>query len=415
HRCVGVGKCRADLRGSGGVMCPSYLATRDEKDSTRGRARVLQELANGALVAGVGSAAVTESLDLCLACKACASDCPAGVDMARYKAEVLHRRYRRRLRPPSHYALGWLPRWLAVGRRMPRVTNAVLGSLLGRLLARAGGIDPRRPLPRLAAPRGRSHAEPRAALGRSGAARPTPAPRALLWTDTFTRAFDPQVTTNARQVLLDAGFAVAGAPPVCCGVTWVTTGQLDGARRRLRRLVDTLHPFIEAGAVVVGLEPSCVATLRDDLPELLPHDPRAQAVADATRTLAEALSTATAERGWTPPDLTGTDVVVQPHCHHHAVMGYGPDLALLESAGAHVTRLAGCCGLAGNFGMEQGHYEVSIAVAEGAMVPALHAAPHAQLLADGFSCRTQAAHLADRQAVHLSTLLACNLGHPGRP
>jgi FAD/FMN-containing dehydrogenase/Fe-S oxidoreductase len=404
HRCVGVGKCRADLRDAGGVMCPSYVATRDETDSTRGRARVLQELANGTLVDGVADPAVERSLDLCLACKACSSDCPAGVDMARYKAEVLHRRYRGRLRPASHYALGWLPRWLSLARRMPRVANAMLGSPFGRAVAGLGGVDARRPLPRLATAAATS--PPREERPARAPTRRGSAPRALLWTDTFTRSFDPQITADARRVLLDAGYAVADAPPSCCGLTWITTGQLDGARRRLRGLVDTLHPFVEEGAVVVGLEPSCTAVLRDDLVELLPEDPRASAVAAAMHTLAEALATATAERGWAPPELASAHVVAQPHCHHHAVMGYTTDLALLDAAGADVTRLGGCCGLAGNFGMEQGHHEVSVAVAEGTLLPALRAAPSATLLADGFSCRTQAAHLADRDGVHLATLLA---------
>ncbi|CAN5274436.1 FAD-binding and (Fe-S)-binding domain-containing protein [soil metagenome] len=400
HRCVGVGKCRADLREGGGVMCPSYMATRDERDSTRGRARVLQEMANGTLVNGPASAAVEESLDLCLACKACSSDCPTGVDMARYKAEVLHRRYGGRLRPASHYALGWLPRWLALARRAPRLANALLRSPLGGALARLGGIDPRRPLPLLAAAGLRQVSPTR--LRQVLPSRP----RALLWTDTFTRSFDPNLTADARRVLLDAGFAVADAPPVCCGLTFVTTGQLEGARRRMRRLVHALAPAVAGGAIVVGIEPSCTATLRDDLVELLPEDPRAAAVASATLTLAEALATATRDRGWQPPDLTGTTLVAQPHCHHHAVMGYTTDLDLLTATGASTTRVGGCCGLAGNFGMEQGHHEVSIAIAEGALLPALRAAPDATLLADGFSCRTQASQLADRQGVHLATLLA---------
>ncbi len=237
HRCVGVGKCRADTTATGGVMCPSYLATRDEKDSTRGRARVLQELANGTLVRGFGSAEVAESLDLCLSCKGCSSDCPAGVDMATYKAEVLYQRYRRRLRPAAHYSLGWLPRWARLAARAPGAANAALRLPgLAALAKRAGGIDTRRPLPRFASQTFRAWF----------AGRPAPEPAAdrtpvLLWVDTFTDHFTPEVGRAAVRVLEAAGYAVQiTGEPVCCGLTWISTGQLDGARRQLRRTLRAL-------------------------------------------------------------------------------------------------------------------------------------------------------------------------------
>ena len=211
-------------------MCPSYLATRDEKDSTRGRARVLQELANGTLVKGFGSAEVAEALDLCLSCKGCSSDCPAGVDMATYKAEVLYQRYRRRLRPPAHYALGWLPRWAALAARAPGLANAALRPR-GRwpaLAKRLGGIDARRPLPRFAAPQLPRLVRPPSRRGPGGPV--------LLWVDTFTDPFTPEVGQAAVRVLEAAGYAVQiTGQPVCCGLTWISTGQLDGARRQLRR------------------------------------------------------------------------------------------------------------------------------------------------------------------------------------
>jgi Fe-S oxidoreductase len=200
------------------------------------------------------------------------------------------------------------------------------------------------------------------------------------------------------------------AQQVCCGLTWITTGQLDAARRRLRRLLDVLSPFVADEMPIVGVEPSCTAVLRSDLAELLDADPRAAAVAGATRTLAEMLADA-ADGGWVPPRLDGVDVVAQPHCHQHAVVGYDADLKLLAAAGANVQVLSGCCGLAGNFGMERGHYEVSVAVAQSSLLPALTAAgPAAVLLADGFSCRTQAADLAAAKGVHLAELLASHLG-----
>jgi Fe-S oxidoreductase len=398
HRCVGVGKCRADLTGSGGVMCPSFLATRDEKDSTRGRARVLQEVANGTLVKGVRDKAVHEALDLCLSCKGCSSDCPAGVDMATYKAEVLHQRYKRRLRPPSHYSLGWLPRLARLASRTPRLANATLRRpLLASVAKRLGGIDRRRELPRFARHTFRARFRP------SGSGTPV-----LLWVDTFTDHFSPEVGEAAVRVLEAAGYSVRiPAKRVCCGLTWISTGQLDGARARLRATLDALGPALGAGMPIVGLEPSCTAVLRSDLAELLPDDPRAAAVAKATRTLAELLGETP---GWTSPDLADVRAVAQPHCHHHAVMGWDVDEKLLRAAGAEVTAVGGCCGLAGNFGVERGHYEVSVAVAETALLPAVRTAPYdAVVLADGFSCRTQLEQLGRVHSVHLAQLLADRL------
>ena len=429
HRCVGVAKCRADNSAAGGFMCPSYLATRDEKDSTRGRARVLQEMANGELIeAGWRAPEVRDALELCLSCKACASDCPAGVDMAQYKSEVLYRAYRRRLRPRAHYALGWLPRWARAAGAAPRLAGAVLRfrPVAAAVLA-AGGLDARRTIPPLppasfrrwwaaqdgaatggaapvggAALDGGAATDGDAARGDGGSERSV-----LLWPDSFSDAFEPQVLRAAVAVLRDAGYRVLVPDRVaCCALSWITTGQLTGARRRLRRLLAILHPYAAAGIPIVGLEPSCTAVLRGDLPDLLPEDPRAAEVAAATRTLAELL-TEDSGPGWTPPDLTGVAVIAQPHCHQHAVLGYQADQALLRKAGATLTTLPGCCGLAGNFGMERGHYEVSVAVAEASQLPALrHAAPGTVFLADGFSCRTQALQLAGIQGRHLAQLLA---------
>jgi FAD/FMN-containing dehydrogenase/Fe-S oxidoreductase len=404
HRCTGVGKCRADTTASGGVMCPSYLATRDEKDSTRGRARVLQELANGTLVKSFRSAELAESLDLCLSCKGCSSDCPAGVDMATYKAEVLHQRYRRRLRPPAHYSLGWLPRWARLASGAPRLANATLrNGTLADLAKRLGGIDARRPLPQFAAQSFRKWF-----AGHSG---PTGIP-VLLWVDTFTNHFTPEVGQAAVRVLEAAGYSVEiTRQPVCCGLTWISTGQLDAARRQLRRTLDALDPALRAGIPIVGLEPSCTAVLRGEITDLLPEDPRARGVRSATRTLAELLT----ENGtWAPPDLAGVRAVAQPHCHHHAVMGWDTDSALLARAGAEVDAVGGCCGLAGNFGVERGHYDVSRAVAETALLPAVRkAAPDTVLLADGFSCRTQLDQLGHVTGTHLAQLLASRLEDPG--
>ncbi|WP_104431640.1 FAD-binding and (Fe-S)-binding domain-containing protein [Kineococcus xinjiangensis] len=397
HRCVGVGKCRAD---SGGVMCPSYLATRDEKDSTRGRARLLQEMANGTLVQdGWRSPEVRDALDLCLSCKGCSVDCPAGVDMATYKAEFLDKHYAGRLRPLSHYSLGWLPRWSKLVALAPKVVNGLLAlPPVARLAKLGAGVDRRRPLPRFAEQTFRAWFE----------ARP---PRmdgepVLLWVDTFTDHFTPDVGKAAVKVLEHLGFAVRIAEKrVCCGLTWVSTGQLDGAKKQLRASLDALGDDLDVP--VVGLEPSCTALLREDAAELLPGDARARALHSRVRTVAELI----AERrpDWQPPAL-GTSAVVQPHCHQHAVMGFSPDRALLAKAGVEAEVLSGCCGLAGNFGAEAGHFDVSEQVAEHQLLPALRRNPEAPFVADGFSCRTQAEHLGGRTGTrygrHLVELLA---------
>ncbi|MDT4949458.1 MAG: hypothetical protein QOJ37_2053 [Pseudonocardiales bacterium] len=396
HRCVGVGKCRADTTAAGGVMCPSYLATHDEKDSTRGRARLLQELANGSLVKDYRSDELHESLDLCLSCKGCSSDCPAGVDMATYKAEVLYQRYRRRVRPAAHYALGWLPRWARLAAKTPKLANATLrNETLARVAKRMGGIDARRPLPSFAPETFRAWFKTR--TGRAGSP-------VVLWVDTFTDHFTPEVGQAAVRVLEAAGYSVqVTEKPVCCGLTWISTGQLDGARKQLRRSLDALDPALRLGVPIVGLEPSCTAVLRHDLGELLPDDPRSARAAAATRTLAELLA---ATPDYVGPRLDGVQAVAQPHCHQHAVMGWQADAALLAAAGAEVTAVGGCCGLAGNFGVEKGHYDVSVAVAETALLPAVRNAPHdCVVLADGFSCRTQLEQLAHVQSQHLAQLL----------
>lgn len=425
HRCTGVGKCRAAQPGT--FMCPSYRATRDEKDVTRGRARVLQEVTNGSLLHTWDSAAVHDSLDLCLSCKACSADCPAGVDVAKYKSEVLFRAYRGKVRPRTHYLLGRLPRWTGLVTRvpgLPALVNTVMRwSAPRRLAFRLAGIDPRRAMPSLATERFSTW------WRRRGAAVTTPEqlpglmaeersqhtagerPRyVLLWADSFSETLDGAGARAMVGVLEQAGYTVLAPPEAaCCGLTWVTTGQLDGARARMEHLLGVLAPFAANGIPVVGVEPSCTAALRSDLPELLPDDPRAHLLAAGTYTLAELLTHPDLGPGqaWQPPNLEGVEVVAQPHCHHHSVMGWEADAALLTMTGATVRTLSGCCGLAGNFGMERGHYDVSVAVAENALLPALReAGPDAVYLADGFSCRTQAEQLAGRRGVHLAELLA---------
>ncbi|RFU85711.1 FAD-binding oxidoreductase [Streptomyces triticagri] len=402
HRCVGVGKCRADLRDQGGFMCPSYTATRDEKDSTRGRARVLQEMLNGGHVTdGWRSPEVHEALDLCLGCKACANDCPTGIDMAMFKSEALHRTYRGRLRPIGHYTLGRLPQWLRLAAPFaPLVNLAGRVPLLRRAMLAMIGADPRRSLPTL--PR-RPFRSDRRRQRRTEA--PTGAPRTVLWVDSFSDALDPDIPRDAVDVLTAAGCDVEiAAPGACCGLTLISTGQLTAAKAKLRRTIDILLPYVREGRTVVGLEPSCTATLRSDLEELLPDDPRAAELARSVSTVAEFLTSI----DWTPP-RAAEKLLAQPHCHQHAVIGYDADRALLESMGCDVETSAGCCGLAGNFGMEKGHYEVSAKIAEDGILARAAAAPDRRILADGYSCRTQVRDLADLDSRHLVQIIAAAL------
>ena len=404
HRCSGVGKCIADSTGALGVMCPSFQATRNEKDSTRGRARVLQEMVNGELVQlGWKSPAVHAALDLCLSCKGCARDCPTGIDMAAYKSEVIDHTYAGKLRPRSHYALGWLPRWgrlITRSRALAALVNLTTSTPGVRWLVRwSAGVDQRRQLPRFASRPARA----RVALGGSDAGTPV-----LVWVDSFSDCFTGGGVEAVVSVLRAAGYAPQFLDrTACCGLTWISTGQREGARRQLRQSLDVLHPYVTAGVPIVGLEPSCTAVWRSDARELLPDEPRVADVAAGVFTLAELL---TRTEGWTPPDLTGTEIVAQPHCHHASVLGWQADAALLKKTGATVTTLGGCCGLAGNFGVEKGHYDVSVKVAEHDLLPAVEAHPDAVVLADGFSCRTQLAELAGKTGITLAELLVDHKG-----
>ncbi|MGO1960979.1 MAG: FAD-binding and (Fe-S)-binding domain-containing protein [Yaniella sp.] len=398
HRCVGVGKCRADARDTGQFMCPSFTATRDEKDSTRGRARALQEMLNGGVVSdGWASPELHDALDLCLSCKACANDCPTGIDMATFKSETLHRTYQGKLRPRAHYTLGRLPQWLRLAGPFARLVN-VLGKItpLRKMGLFAMGADGRRSLPKLATKpfrRLRKNVIP--------THRPT-GPKVVLWVDSFTDSLSPEIALDAITVLEAAGCDVKIADPgICCGLTLISTGQLTAAKRKLTNTVKVLHPYVAAGYTVVGLEPSCTATLRSDLVELLPRDAAAKAVSDQVKTIAELLTSL----DWQPPQLD-RKLLVQPHCHQYAIMGFDTDEKLLEKLGCDVEISSGCCGLAGNFGMEQGHYDVSVKIAADGILQKIDASPDREVLADGFSCRTQITDLDGTSSRHIVQLIA---------
>ena len=410
-RCVGIGACRTTVSDDQ-VMCPSYMVTREEEHSTRGRARLLFEMMRGTTITdGWRSTAVRDALDLCLSCKGCKSDCPVGVDMATYKAEFLAHHYRHRLRPRSHYSMGWLPLLAQGAARAPRAVNALTGSPLAPLLKVAGGIAPERAIPQFAP---ESFVSMWKRPGRPRGRRTTRG-RVLLWPDTFTNHFDPDIGRAAVLVLQDAGFEVlVPTRPVCCGLTWISTGQLDVAAAVPRRTVRLLRQELRAGTPVVGLEPSCTAVFRSDGPDLLDGDEDMRRLAQQTRTLAELLTERAPD--WQPPRL-GVPALVQTHCHQHAVLGVDADTTLMEAAGIDTDRLgSGCCGLAGNFGFEQGHYAVSRAAGERVLLPRVRSAdPGTVVLADGFSCRTQIRQGdTGRTPVHLAQLLASGLDDAAR-
>jgi len=398
HRCTGVGSCVAAHPTA--VMCPSYQATGQEKDSTRGRARVLQEMTQGTFDSTWDSPEVAEALDLCLACKGCSSDCPTGVDIASAKSYALAQRYRRKLRPRSHYTLGWLPFWgrLVTRFRIGWLVNAILRLPgISRWAKYLAGVDHRRPLPRFSTRSGRARA---LSLSLPRASKPV-----LVWVDSFTDCFETTALPALIKVLVGAGYSprFLDSTP-CCGLTWITTGQRDGAARQIRAALNQLAPVAEQGIPIVGMEPSCMAVWKSDAADLV-DDPRVAEVAKAMVTLAELL---TRDESWTPPDLRGHEIIAQPHCHHASVLGWQTDAALLERTGATLTTLTGCCGLAGNFGVERGHYDMSIAVARTHLLPALESHPEAIILADGFSCRKQVSDLTDRRAMTLAELLAAH-------
>ncbi|WP_329395942.1 FAD-binding and (Fe-S)-binding domain-containing protein [Streptomyces melanogenes] len=411
-RCVGIGNCRTR---TGGVMCPSFRATGEEEHSTRGRARLLFEMLGGhtdtPVADGWRSTAVRDALDLCLACKGCKSDCPTGVDMATYKAEFLSHHYARRPRPAAHYSLGWLPLWARFSRVGPGAVNALLRApVLARVGKRMAGVAAEREAPAFARQsflqwwRARASVEPL----------PGDPQAVVLWPDTFSTYFHPAVARSAVKVLEDAGFRVAvPSRPVCCGLTWISTGQLGLAKRVLRHSVRVLRPWIEAGTPVVGLEPSCTAVFRADAPDLMPDDEDVRRLAGQVRTFSEQLVNH-APDGWRPPTVSRA-ATVQTHCHQHAVLKDDADRELMRRTGLDADVLdAGCCGLAGNFGFERGHYDLSMKIGEQGVLPAVRdTAPGALVLADGFSCRTQIEQGGTgRRALHLAEALALGLDGP---
>ena len=417
ERCVGVGACRNT---KGGVMCPSYRATGEERHSTRGRARLLWEMLAGALrEEGFQSKAVYEALSLCLSCKACKTECPVQVDMAAYKAEFLAQHYKDRAHPLQHYIFGFADRLARWGSLTPSFTNALLsGPLTSPLIKHIAGIAREREMPRLAR---RSFQAEKAAAAKgtkrvSGS--DSAAERVILWPDTWNNYYHPKTLAAAERVLAEAGFEVeVPKGHVCCGRPLYDFGFLDAAREYLAKVLERMAPQIEAGVAFIFLEPSCASVFKDELLELFPEDSRARRLSSQVWLLADWL--AAKAPGFVAGRLDGAHILVHGHCHHKAVFG-GPasEIALLREAGAKVEPIqAGCCGMAGPFGFEAEKFAVSKAIANDGLLPAVEAAdPMTVVVADGFSCREQIAQLARRESLHFAEVLAhtCGCGGPGK-
>jgi FAD/FMN-containing dehydrogenase/Fe-S oxidoreductase len=396
-RCVGVGACRKQDHGT---MCPSYMATREEKHSTRGRAHLLWEMMQGQVITdGWRNEEVKEALDLCLSCKACKTECPVNVDMATWKAEFLGHHYQDRVHPLQHYLFGFMDRWANLAAIAPGLANLPMRIPgISGLVKTIAGVAQQRTLPQFA---GRSfQAEYRNRPSSNG----TPL---FLWPDTWNNYFHPQVLGAAHDVLSSAGFQVqVPAQHICCGRPLYDFGFLDQARKYLLGILERLGPQIDAGMPFVVLEPSCASVFRDELTNFFPANERAQRLAKQTFLLSEML--AHHAPGYRPPNLGGRKMVLHGHCHQKALMGMQDELGLLLATHAQVNMLdSGCCGMAGPFGFEKDKFEVSQALGERVLMPAVRAAtPETILVTDGFSCREQIRQNSPRHAVHLAEVLA---------
>jgi FAD/FMN-containing dehydrogenase/Fe-S oxidoreductase len=401
-RCVGAGKCRET---ESGTMCPSYMATLDEQHSTRGRARILYEMLQGDTITdGFRSKDVEEALDLCLSCKGCKSECPVDVDMATYKAEFLSKHYKGRLRPAAAYSMGLIMFHARLASRAPRVAN-----FLGRrgLFKRLGGVSPRRRVPPFA------HQDFKAWFRARGEANPHGEP-VVLFPDTFNNYLHPEALKAATQVLEAAGFRiVVPRQALCCGRPLYDYGMLDLAKAFWTRTLRVLSPFIRQGVPVVGLEPSCVAAFRDELPNLVPRDEDVKRLTLQTLTFAELLQRHAPD--WDPPRLERR-AIVHGHCHQQAIMGTSAEEELYGRMGLDYELLdSGCCGMAGSFGFEHEHHDISVKIGERRLLPMVRRAREDTLvIADGFSCKSQIEELTERRALHTAQVLEMAMEHGPR-
>jgi FAD/FMN-containing dehydrogenase/Fe-S oxidoreductase len=419
-RCVGVGACR---KTDAGTMCPSFMATGEELHSTRGRAHLLWELMQGEILPNQWrNEQVKESLDLCLACKACKSECPVSVDMATYKAEFLAHHYEGRLRPLAHYAFGRIDVWARIASYFPALVNTINATPgISHAAKSLLHIHPNRTLPKFAKAYTRTfntslhlRIDPSSRPERSAVERSPhlssahSAQKVFLWADTFNNYFHPRTMQAAHEVLTSAGFDVQlPTKHLCCGRPLYDFGLLDTAKQYLLKVLDALAPQLAAGTPIVVLEPSCASVFRDELCNLLPNDPRAVKLRDLTFLLSEFLVKHAPH--YTPPQVSG-NIIVHGHCHHRATMSMDDEMVLLRATGANVTLLdSGCCGMAGPFGFERGKYEVSQTLGERVLLPAVRAASSGTIIvSDGFSCSEQITQNTSARPLHLAEVLAIN-------
>lgn len=409
ERCFGVGKCRSL---DGQTMCPSFQATREEMHSTRGRAHLLFEMLRGGPIKdGWRDKHVKEALDLCLQCKGCKSDCPVSVDMAAYKAEFLAHYYEGRLKPPAAYSMGLIFRWAPLAALAPGLVNALAQApLLGNAVKAIAGFTSKRQAPPFAPETFRSW------FARRGKLADEARPLALLWADTFNNYFTPHTAQAAVEVLEAAGYRVdIPSQRLCCGRPLYDYGMLGLAKRKLREAMDALRPALRRGVPIVVLEPSCASVFRDELLNLFPGDEDAARLSAQTMLLSELLSSTPNYR---PPRLRRS-ALMHAHCHHKSVIGTEAEKQLLNAMGiALETPQTGCCGLAGSFGYERGHYPISMQIGERVLLPEVRKAPRDTLIiANGFSCRSQIEHGTTRRALHLSEVMQMALreGDRGLP
>jgi FAD/FMN-containing dehydrogenase/Fe-S oxidoreductase len=405
-RCLGLGACRKQA----GTMCPSYMVTLEEEHSTRGRAHMLFEMLQGEVTReGWNDEQVKRSLDLCLSCKACKTECPANVDIATYKGEFLSHYYQGRRRPLNAYVFGLIDKWLRFGSHTPSLVNFLnRAPVISQLMRRILHLAPQRPMPLLASQNFRRWAQKNHVPDENGCnvrnseKPPQARGEVVLWADTFNNYLHPETSRAALEVLAMAGFHVrVPRQHLCCGRPLYDFGMLEEAKVYLRNILESLGGPIDAGLAVVVLEPSCASVFRDELCNLFPENRRAQRLRNQTFLLSEFLERQAPD--FQPPKLA-RKILLHGHCHHKSLMKMKDEEGILRKMGAEVESLdTGCCGMAGPFGFEKDKYAVSQAIGERVLLPAVRrSGADTLIVSDGFSCREQILQATGRRAIHLA-------------